>query len=72
MLGTWLGRKTDTKHRMQRAGNKEEIHKVQLSKVIQAKVFEACIESTFVLNGAVRPFHQREINAMQTFVDKQY
>ena len=29
MLGTWLRRKTDTKHRMHRASNKEEIHKVQ-------------------------------------------
>ena len=33
MLGTWLGRKTDMKHRMQRAGKEwatiRKIHKVQ-------------------------------------------
>ena len=55
--------------------HKEEIYKVQkcrLSKITQAKVFEACFESTLLFNAAVRPFHQREIKAMQTFVNKKY
>ena len=65
------------KHRMQRAGKawatiSKIVRKCRLSKVTQAKVFEACIESTLLFNAAVRPFHQREINAMQTFVDKKY
>ena len=77
MLGTWLGRKTDMKHRMQRAGKawatiRKRFRKCRLSKVTQAKVFEVCIESTLLFNAAVRPFHQRELNAMQTFVDKKY
>ena len=33
---------------------------------------EGCIESTLLFNAAVRPFHQREIKVMQTFVDKKY
>ena len=75
MLGTWLGRKNDMKHRIQRAGKawatiRKRFRKCRLSKVTQAKVFEVCIESTLLFNAAVRPFHQREINAMQTFVEK--
>lgn len=77
MLGTWLGRKTDMKHRIQRAGKawatiRKRFTKCRLSKITQAKVFEACIESTLLFNAAVRPFHQKEIKAMQTFVDKKY
>ena len=77
MLGTWLGRKTDMKHRIQRAGKawatiRKRFTKCRLSKITQAKVFEACIESTLLFNAAVRPFHQREIKAMQKFVDKKY
>ena len=80
MLGTWLGRKTDMKHRMQGAGKAwaakawatimKRFTKCRLSKVTQAKMFEARIESIFLFNAAVRPFHQREIKAMKTIVDK--
>ena len=75
MLGTWLGRKIDMKHRMQSAEKAWAIIRKRFSKcrpnnVTQAKVFEACIESTLMFNAAVRPSHQREIKAMQTFVDK--
>ena len=43
MLGTWLGRKTDMKHRMQRAGKaraaiRKRFRKCRLSKVTQAEV----------------------------------
>ena len=75
MLGTWLERKTDMRHRIQRAKKvwvtiRKRFTKCRLSKITQAKVFEACIESTLLFNAAVKPFHQREIKAMQTFVDK--
>ena len=75
MLGTWLGRKTDRKHRMQRAGKawatiRKRFRKCRISKVTQAKVCEVCIESTLPFNAAVRPFHQREINACRHLLTK--
>ena len=62
---------------MQRAGKawaiiRKRFTTCRLSKIAQAKVFEACIESTPLLNAAARQFHQREIKAMQAFVDKKY
>ena len=50
-----------TKMRLQRAGEvystkRERFLKYKLSKVTQAKVFEACVESTMLFNVAVRPF----------------
>ena len=51
MLGTWLGRKTDMEHRMERAGKaraniRKRFRRCRLIKVTHAKAFEACIEST--------------------------
>ena len=77
MLGTWLGREKDTKMRLQRAGKvwstiRKRFIKCKLSKTTQAKVFEACVESTMLFNVAVRPFSAREIKSLQRFCDKKY
>ena len=44
--------------------------KCKVSKVTQAKVFEACVEGTMLFNVAVRPFLAREIKSFQKFCDK--
>ena len=66
MLGTWLGHGKDTKMRLQRAGKvwstiRKRFVKCKLSKVTQAEVFEACVESTMLFNVAVRTFLTKEI-----------
>jgi len=43
-----------------------------LPKVTQAKVFEACVESTMLFNFAVRPFLAKEVKSFQRFCDKKY
>ena len=75
MLGTWLGQEKDTKMRLQRASKvwatiKKRFLKCKLSKITQAKVFEACVEGTMLFNAAVRPFLAREIKSFQRFCDK--
>ena len=77
MLGTWLGHEKDTKMRLQRASKvwptvRKRFLKCKLSKVTQAKVFEACVEGTMLFNIAVRPFLAREIKSFQRFCDKKY
>ena len=64
MLGTWLGHEKDKKIRLQRASKvwatiKKISFKCKLSKITQAKVFEACVEGTMLFNVAVRPFLAR-------------
>ena len=59
MLGTWLGHEKDTKMILQRVGKvcstiRKRFLKCKLSKVTQANVFEACVESTILFNVAVR------------------
>ena len=63
--------------RLQRAGKvwstiRKRFLKCKLSKVAQAKVFEACVESTMLFNVAVRQFLAREIESFQRFYDKKY
>ena len=77
MLGTWLGHGKDTKMRLQRAGkvwstSRKRFLKCILSKVIQAKVFEACVESKMLFHVAVRPFLVKEIKSSQRFSGKKY
>ena len=77
MLGTWLGHEKDTKMRLQRAGKvwstiRKRFLTCKLSKVTQAKVFEACVEGTMLFNTAMRPFLAREIKSFQRFCDKKY
>ena len=77
MLGTWLEHEKDTKMRLQRTGKvwstiRKRFLKCKLSKVTQAKVFEACVEGTMLFNIAVRPFLAREIKSFQRFCDKKY
>ena len=77
MLGTWMENNNDTTKRIQRAGKnwatiKRRFLKCRLTKRTQAKVVEACIESTMLFNASVRPFKLKEIKRMQTFMDKRY
>ena len=69
--------KKTTKMKLQRAGKvwstiRNRFLKCKLSKVTQAKVFEACVESTMLFNVAVRPFLARDIKSFQNFCDKKY
>ena len=61
--------------RLQRAGKvwatiKKRFLKCKLSKITQAKVFEACVESKMLFNVAVGPFLAREIKSFKSFVER--
>ena len=46
--------------------------KYELSKKMQAKVVETCVESTILFNAAVRPFSKSEKKRIQSWIDKRY
>ena len=59
MLGKYMGNKHDTKMRIKRAARAwmqimKRFMKCKLSKKMQAKVIETCVESTILFNAAVR------------------
>ena len=77
MLGTWMEDNSDVKktnpNSWQELGyHQKRFMKCRLTKRTQAKVIEACIESTLLFNASVRPFKLSEIKRMQTFMDKRY
>ena len=77
MLGTYMGNEHDTNMRIKRAARtwmqiKKRFMKCKLSKKTHAKVVETCVESTILLNSAVRPFSKSEAKRIQSWIDKRY
>jgi len=77
MLGSWIGHRQDLKNRKKRAGGlwakiKPRLWKSNMSKVQQAKVVEACVESGLLFDVAVRTWYVSEIKSLQSWVDKCY
>ena len=75
MLGTWLGPKEDLNQRLKRAGSawwkvKNRLKKSKLSKKIQARIVQACVESTALFDCQARTWQKGEIKRIQQFMDK--
>ena len=71
-----MGNEHDTKMRIKRAARiwtqKKRFMKYKLSKKMQAKVIETCVESAVLFNSAVRPFSKSETKRIQSWIDKRY
>ena len=77
MLGVWLDRKHDLQQRINRSNRawfavKRRLRGTKLPKKTQARIIEACIESTMLFDCATRPWHNSEIKKMQQSMDKCY
>ena len=77
MLGVWLGPKEDVKQRLKRAGStwwkvKNRMKKSRLSKKMQARITQACVESTILFDCQARTWQVSETKKLQQFMDKTY
>ena len=77
MLGSWLGPEEDLKQRKKRGWAawtkiKSQLKGSRLSKTCQAKITQACVESTMLFDCQVRTWHLREIKTLQSSVDRMY
>ena len=77
MLGSYIGEREDTSQRIRRAGMawskvKPRLKGSKMSKVLQARIVQACVESTMLFDCQVRTWHQKELKRMQSTVDKMY
>ena len=77
MLGCYMGESEDTKQRKKRAGAtwlkvKNRLKGSKLSKKMQAKIIEACVESTLLFDCQTRTWHLSEIKQLQSTMDKKY
>ena len=75
MLGTWLGPKEDVNQRLKRAGNawrlvKNRLKKSKLTKKMQSRIVQACVESTALFDCQARSWQKGEIKRIQQFMDK--
>ena len=77
VLGCYLGAKEDGNQRIKRAGMawakvKPRLKGSKMSKHIQARVVEACVESTLLFDCQTRTWQQREIKKLQSSMDRKY
>ena len=77
MLGCYMGVEWDTSQRVKRSGAtwikvKNRLKGSKLSKKMQAKIIEACVESTLLFDCQTRTWHLSEINKLQRTMDKKY
>ena len=77
MLGSYIGPEEDVKQRLKRGGAawaklKPRLKGSSLSKQMQARIAETCVESTLLFDCQVRTWQTRELRKMQSFVDKIY
>ena len=77
MLGSWVGPKEDVRNRIRRANGawrklKEQLKHTKLSKRMQAKVVEACLESSLLFDCHTRVWYLSEIKALQRWIDRAY
>jgi hypothetical protein len=77
ILGSYLGPAEDVKQRVRRAGAawtkiKARLKGSRLSKRTQARVVEACVESTMLFDCQARTWQVAEVKRMQSVMDKMY
>ena len=77
MLGCWLGTKEDGRNRIRRAGGlwhkvKAQLRHTRLSKRMQARIVEACVESGLLFDCAVRTWWVSDVKRLQSWIDRCY
>ena len=77
VLGSWLGAEADRKNRIRRAGRlwgqvKGWLRGSRMSKRMQARVVEACVESSLLYDCQARVWYKRDVRSLQSWIDKCY
>lgn len=77
MLGCYMGAKKDVDMRIKRAGAawfkiRKRLKKARITKRMQARVIEACIESTLLFDCQTRTWQVGEVKRLQSTVDRFY
>ena len=77
VLGCYMGEEVDNRQRIKRAGAswmkvKRQLKGARISKKLQARVAEACVESTMLFDCQARTWQLREIKKLQQVMDKKY
>ena len=77
MLGSYIGVEEDTKQRIKRAGMawgkvRKRLKGSKMSKRLQAKVVEACVESTMLFDSQTRTWQVRDMKRLQSVMDRIY
>ena len=75
MLGSWIGPEEDIKNRKKRAGMlwykvKSRLKNTRLSKKMQARIFEACIENALLFDCSTRTWYKKDVKKLQQWADK--
>ena len=72
MLGSYICRKEDVKQRIKRAGTARKLKGSRMSKRMQARVVQACVESTLLFDVQVKTWRIGDLKIMQRTMDKMY
>ena len=77
VLGCYMGEEVDLRQRIKRAGGawmkvKRQLRGSRISKKVQARVVEACVESTLLFDCQARTWQVRELKRLQQTMDKKY
>ena len=77
ILGSYVGRATDLAKRKERGNKalwttKRRLKGSTLPKKLQARIVDACVESTILFDCQTRPWRDREINQLQRIADQGY
>ena len=77
VLGSWLGAEADRRNRIRRAGMlwgqvKGWLRGSKMSKRVQARVVEVCVESSLLYDCQARVWYKRDVKALQSWVDRCY
>ena len=77
MLGCWMGWRADVEQRLARGRKawwkmRNRLRGSRMSRKLQARVVEACVESGMLFDCQVRVWQAKEVRRMQVFVDRCY
>ena len=77
MLGSWLGPREDLRNRIKRANGlwyrvRAQLKNTRLSKRMQARIVEACVESGLLFDCAVRTWWVADTKRLQSWIDRCY
>ena len=75
MLGCWIGAEEDVRNRKKRAGVlwckvKRQLKNTRMTKKMQARVYEACVESALLFDCATRMWYAKDFKKLQQFSDR--
>ena len=75
ILGCWIGAEEDVRNRKKRAGAlwckvKRQLKNTRMTKKMQARVYEACVESALLFDCATRMWYAKDLKKLQQFSDR--